>query len=347
MKKVMNLTKKTTYKADFVKAQKSADNVLKNSTIKELPVRVKQIVNSFPNLKIRTYSWFAKKRGFSHKEVCNLVNSHEGCCLYYESLDEYLILYNDKIPSKGRKRWTLAHELGHYVMNHNKISNNSSLARSSLTEDEYNEFESEANCFARELLAPPPVLNELKINDPNDISNLCDISSEASINVYKFIKQGAQFGVKYSPSHPVIQLFQEFIFKIKNTQRCMSCNYLFSNAQAVFCPSCNSNNLRKEENIYRSDLKNTAIITSQNLNKTHNVCPSCGNGYLPSGSNYCNICGVFLVNKCTGSTHKDSYRNNKWHDFHGGCGEILDKTSRYCHRCGSFSTYFADGLLSL
>jgi Zn-dependent peptidase ImmA (M78 family)/rRNA maturation endonuclease Nob1 len=347
MKKVMNLTKKTTYKADFVKAQQSADNVLKNSSVKELPVRVKKIANSFPNLKVRTFSWFAKKRGFSHKEVCNLVNSEEGCCLYYESLDEYLILYNDKIPNKGRKRWTLAHELGHYVMNHNKISHNSSLTRSSLTEEEYNEFESEANCFARELLAPPPVLNELKINNPNDISNLCDISNEASLNVYKYIKQGAQFGIKYSPNHPVILLFQEFISKINNTQRCLSCNYLFTSTDAAFCPCCGSNNLRKEENICRNDLINSGIITNQNLNKTHKVCPNCGNGYLPSGSNYCNICGVYLVNKCTGSAHEDSYRNNKWHDFHGGCGEILDKTSRYCHRCGSSSTYFADGLLSL
>jgi Zn-dependent peptidase ImmA (M78 family) len=338
----MNLTKKTTYKADFVKAQKSADNVLKNSTVKELPVRVKQIANSFPNLKIRTYSWFAKKRGFSHKEVCNLVNSHEGCCLYYESLDEYLILYNDKIPSKGRKRWTLAHELGHYVMNHNKISNDSSLARSSLTEDEYNEFESEANCFARELLAPPPVLNELMINDPNDISNLCDISSEASINVYKFIKQGAQFGIKYSPSHPIIQLFQEFIFKIKNTQRCMSCNYLFSNAQAFFCPHCRSNNLEKEENIIHKELKNLSYAIHQDLS---NNCPNCDNACIPPGSNYCNICGLFLTNKCTGVARDDLKVKMKWHIVHGDCDELLDFTSRYCHKCGSASTFFIDGLL--
>ncbi|MFC0187617.1 ImmA/IrrE family metallo-endopeptidase [Fictibacillus aquaticus] len=340
----MNLTKKTTYKADFVKAQNSADKVLKNNSIRELPIRVKQIANSFPNLKVRTYSWFAKKRGFSHQEVCNLVNSDEGCCLYYESLDEYLILYNDKILNKGRKRWTLAHELGHYVMNHNKISNNSSLARSSLTEDEYNEFESEANCFARELLAPPPVLNELMINDPNDISNLCEISNEASINVFKFIKQGAQFGVKYSSSHPIILLFQEFISKIKNTQRCLNCNYLFAFPNATFCPCCGSKNLRIEEKISWNELKSSSFITHQKLSIE---CPNCDNAYIPSGSNYCNICGAFLINKCTGITFEELHKNMKWHNSHGDCDELLDKTSRYCHRCGSTSTYFADGLLKI
>jgi Zn-dependent peptidase ImmA (M78 family) len=239
----MNLTKKTTYKADFVKAQKSADDVLKNSSVKELPVRVKQIANSFPNLKVRTYSWFAKKRGFSHKEVCNLVNSEEGCCLYYESLDEYLILYNDKIPNKGRKRWTLAHELGHYVMNHNKVSNNSSLARSSLSEEEYTEFESEANCFARELLAPPPVLNELNLISPSNISSICDISGEASANVSKFLKQGAQFGKKYSPHNPVLKQFSGFINKIKNSKKCNDCNLIFSKVNTQICPSCGNKNL--------------------------------------------------------------------------------------------------------
>jgi Zn-dependent peptidase ImmA (M78 family) len=340
----MNLTKKTTYKADFVKAQKSADDVLKNSTVKELPVRVKQIANSFPNLKVRTYSWFAKKRGFSHKEVCNLVNSDEGCCLYYESLDEYLILYNDKITNKGRKRWTLAHELGHYVMNHNKNSNNSSLARSSLTEDEYNEFESEANCFARELLAPPPVLNELNLISPSNISNICDISSEASANVSKFLRQGAQFGIKYPPHNPLLKQFFGFINKIKNGKKCNECNFTFSELDAEFCPSCGS--LRLDE------ILNSNVVLHFNeidcLEHEVKQCFNCNNLDIIIGSNYCMICGNYLINKCTGfddAKNRHIKKSIKWHAFDSGCGELLDSGSRFCHKCGSTSTFLEDGIL--
>jgi Zn-dependent peptidase ImmA (M78 family) len=52
----------------------------------------------------------------------------------------YIILYNDAphIPD-ARKRFTLAHELGHYILRHR-------------TDGE--KQEREANCFARNLLAP-------------------------------------------------------------------------------------------------------------------------------------------------------------------------------------------------
>ncbi|WP_191561658.1 ImmA/IrrE family metallo-endopeptidase [Metabacillus idriensis] len=337
------MTKKI-YKADFVKAQQLADHVLNENNIQELPVKVKKIVNSFPNLKVRTYSWFAKKRGYSHSEVCNLVDSEEGCCLYYESLNAYLILYNDKISNKGRKRWTLAHELGHYVMNHNKITNNSSLSRSSLSDDEYNEFESEANCFARELLAPPPVLNELNLLSPSHISSICDISGEASANVSKFLIQGAQFGKKYPPHNPVLKQFSGFINKIKNSKKCKDCDLIFSKVNALFCPSCGNKNLIKipyssiEENFTKIDDHNDKIIK----------CPNCNNGEITKGSNYCRLCGSYLINKCSGfkkANDKNLRGTIKWHNHDRGCGEFLDSKTRYCHNCGSTSTYFEDGLL--
>ncbi|MGP4080115.1 ImmA/IrrE family metallo-endopeptidase [Pseudalkalibacillus sp. R45] len=341
------MTKKTTYKADFVKAQQYADDVLKENNIRELPVRVKKIVKSFPNLKVRTYSWFAKKRGYSHREVCDLVDSDEGCCLYYESLDEYLILYNDRIANKGRKRWTLAHELGHYILNHNKRTYKSSLARSSLTEEEYNEFESEANCFARELLAPPPVLNELNVTNPSNISNICDISGEASVNVYKFLKQGAQFGIKYPPNNPVLQLFSDFINKLKNCRRCIECNFTFIEQNARFCPSCGHNDLVKGFSYKQTSIVNT--IDVDRPDKTVKRCPRCKYDEFGIDSNYCKICGTYIINKCTGFHCNEGDRlqeNIKWHAHPGGCRERLDIDARYCHKCGATSTFLEDGLIN-
>jgi len=54
--------------------------------------------------------------------------------------DKYIIYYNDDpaIPA-ARKRFTIAHELGHYVLKH-KVDGDKE--------------EREANCFARNLLAP-------------------------------------------------------------------------------------------------------------------------------------------------------------------------------------------------
>jgi Zn-dependent peptidase ImmA (M78 family) len=88
--------------------------------------------------------------------------------------NKFYIIYNN-IENSKRCRFTIAHELGHIFLGHLMI--NTSVYRTFANRDD---TESEANVFARDLLAPACVLHELQILSATDISNLCDISLEAA-----------------------------------------------------------------------------------------------------------------------------------------------------------------------
>lgn len=74
-------------------------------------------------------------------------------------LDEYetTIVYNSK-HSPERRNFTIAHELGHFLLHRNKQSQFVDRAENML-DNCINEFEKQANAFAAELLLPEPVLN--------------------------------------------------------------------------------------------------------------------------------------------------------------------------------------------
>jgi len=83
------------------------------------------------------YMTFCERHGLDASEFLSKV-SPDGFTL--REGRHYIILYNDAphIPP-GRKRFTLAHELGHYTLRHRRDGEKE---------------EQEANCFARNLLAP-------------------------------------------------------------------------------------------------------------------------------------------------------------------------------------------------
>lgn len=64
----------------------------------------------------------------------------------------YIIFYNDSSTiSTERKKFSLGHEFGHKIMNHNLIN-----------KENYDTYEVEANFFAAQLLMPEQVINELR-----------------------------------------------------------------------------------------------------------------------------------------------------------------------------------------
>nr|DAD79175.1 MAG TPA: IrrE protein [Siphoviridae sp. ctKvA22] len=87
------------------------------------------------------------------------------------------IFINDKIKNRPRRRFTLAHELGHAIMNHNTDTIH---YRNSEFDNESNPFELQANVFARDILMPATVLAALDIHTPEEIMALCDISYQSA-----------------------------------------------------------------------------------------------------------------------------------------------------------------------
>lgn len=80
---------------------------------------------------------------------------------------QYMIVYNDQ-QIQQRVRWTIAHEIGHIVLGHvdGRVMDG--------------DIEAEANYFARELLAPLAVLDELGARSTEAIAAACGLSAEAA-----------------------------------------------------------------------------------------------------------------------------------------------------------------------
>ena len=84
--------------------------------------------------------------------------------------DAPTIYYNDRC-SIGRQRFTVAHELGHYVLRHP-----GSRINREPRGDDPDDTEAEANVFAARLLAPACVLWGMGLRTTTEIARVCGIS---------------------------------------------------------------------------------------------------------------------------------------------------------------------------
>lgn len=92
-----------------------------------------------PRMRVCKYTTFAKLHGLEITEMLRNAPSYDGFTL--RRRNNFIIVYNDapSIP-ETRKRFTVAHELGHVVLQHKMEGDDIE--------------EREADCFARNLLAP-------------------------------------------------------------------------------------------------------------------------------------------------------------------------------------------------
>lgn len=293
-------------------------------------------IYKFKNLKVKTYTWFANLNNLSLEETINYINSDSGCCWYIPTEKKYLILYNDHIDNACHNRWTLAHELGHYLLKHNEICNTAVLGRNSLCLKEYQIYEKEANAFARELLAPLNVICTTLDNfSVMDIMDLCDLSYEASSYIFNYIVNGLKMGISHKCESKTTDIFKTFINNYKNLKSCVKCNYNLVKKEHDYCSICGSNIFVKGE--MRNTMKYICNYNSDKDNKLLE-CPKCHNEEILDGS-YCKICGFELFNRCT------NFETDDFGNIVGGCAEICDTNARYCHKCGFKTTFFENGLL--
>ena len=130
------------------------------------------------NCKLMTYKTFSEINHCSLQEIFLLCESQSGCTHYDVSNDRYLVLFNSSTANNnviGRIRWTLAHELGHVVLNHLPY-----IAEHNFNNLSNPELEAEADYFAAAFLCPMPLFNQLHIQSASDIQNTFGLSYEAS-----------------------------------------------------------------------------------------------------------------------------------------------------------------------
>ena len=101
------------------------------------------------------------------------------------SLVDFYIDYGSRAPymesSKEWCRFTVAHELGHIFLEHFEKAGTIVLTCTSVPQEDYMEYEKEANVFARNLLSPAPLALDIIDDDDEEYEKSADLQSAFSI----------------------------------------------------------------------------------------------------------------------------------------------------------------------
>lgn len=168
---------------NYAKAQHEAYQILKTNKVSIFPIEPLKIIEGLNNCQVMSYQEFGKQHSLSLEEVCTYLNSDDAAT--WGKDEKKITFYNDCVTSQRRKRFTLAHELGHIVLGHiddNKIS-------TGVSDEQYDFYEKEANYFAKRLLAPLPIIYRLvdEVKDHRisafDISSIFQISDQTAFYV--------------------------------------------------------------------------------------------------------------------------------------------------------------------
>lgn len=293
-----------------------------------LPVKIKQITRSFSNIRLIPYSKQMKKMNISYSEVVRLYESKDACTDYYPKNDMYYIYYNDidnNIMKSNRYRWNIAHELGHVLLKHHINNHKTRIFRSSLTDEEYNYLENEADYFAQLILVPHPPLYVFKILNFNNIKYLCQISGPAS---YKRFISYQQWKNHIEPNDfydkCIFYLYHDYLFK----KKCIRCGATLIQEKGKYCPICGSKTLQW------GDGKMIYPKMKTYDNGKLKQCPNCDNEETDIDGNYCQICSTYLVNECM-NENCINYEN------------VLPSNARHCPICGTDSLFYSNNILKI
>ena len=169
--------RKSEFYSDYKKARDTAWKVIFKYGISHLPVDVKKLCK---DMNLLYYNYEDGKELIERYKLQPLT-INDGFSNIIKN--RYAIFYNETIQPHTRKRFTVAHEIGHIVLGH--LACDSTACRSGVslwnrTGDEPNPTEAAANVFASRLLAPACVLHALDIHTDGDIASLCGLSNTAA-----------------------------------------------------------------------------------------------------------------------------------------------------------------------
>ena len=303
--------------------------------IDKVPVLLENIIDQIPNMQLCSYSWYAQRAGCSMDDVIAFFGSDLGAYTRDGKRDRFIIFYNDAIEKEGLSRFTIAHELGHHFLEHAKQVNTAALRREGLDDEAYAQIESEANYFARNLLAPAPLIALMDMpKNAYQIERRFHLTPMAAKVRLKAL--GADLRqVDYEIIAFYKQQFAQFLADFNTYDaRCNRCGagYGHSHNHCRICGAKRGRKMRGQEKIREY------TFVSVDQNSKVEDCPTCGNIQLQLGS-FCPVCGGCAVNICMD--------NNIVRDGgERGCNTLLAGDARYCHRCGEKGTFLQYGVLA-
>lgn len=147
-------------------------------------------------VRVKNIAFEVSKHFFPHEPITEIYEGKfndrfEGALLKIPNENnKWSIIYNSAIKSSGRINFTLAHELGHYLLHRQKIKNEKieCSRRDMVTwNSEYGQMEAEANEFASYLLMPINLFKEkitgkeISLHLLQSVADFFDVSLTAAI----------------------------------------------------------------------------------------------------------------------------------------------------------------------
>lgn len=157
---------------DYFTATNKAYEILSKVSPFGLETDIFRILSLFPNIAIHTYTKIAYRFFESFYDLLDTVSSEHGFSIRNPQTGKIEIFYNDTKDYTTIK-FTLAHELGHIVLGHTEDNDIS---------------QKEASCFARNLLCPVPVIDELELETVNDLVMVFEVGepmATVSLNYFE------------------------------------------------------------------------------------------------------------------------------------------------------------------
>lgn len=274
---------------------------------------------------IAPYSELMNNFNCTREKIQKLLGSKDGFTAWDHF--NYTISYNDDYRLGDRVRFTLMHEIGHIYLNHLVDFEATILRRNSLTKDENQALENEANAFARNVLVPTVMLDYLTDKSVKNISTTFGITSAAAKARLSFYLND----IKENKNYNILERLRLILYKILYKKTCSICNYEVVSKDDIFCPICGSKNSWQR----KGGKMKYPIKIKLDKNSKAIRCPVCDNEDIPSEGSYCPICGTMIVNRC--SCNPDDYVE--------GCGLPAAGNARYCIYCGCETTFFKNNIL--
>ena len=147
------------------------------------------------------------------------------------SYPTFCIVYRDEDSTPDQLRHVLCHELGHLFMNHYRDFPDR-MEPGAQTD---NALEAEADSFARNLLAPVPVVDVIRFNRPRQArASLFGLDRPAWIHRLDAIDRD-RASVDEDMANTMLFFFRDYLL----ARRCTACGRTFSDeAQTDRCPFC-------------------------------------------------------------------------------------------------------------
>lgn len=205
------------YQNSFLKAARAVSALIETNYIDEFPLPIKEIIENDSNVELFTFKEFCNMTGYSLNELQTYGGSDEA--FHIKKGKKFAIIYNENVYDR-RLRFTLAHEYGHYIMEHEGMGYRNTPIFHDAQRTHIEEYE--ANSFASCLLFPLNVRYKYRdVLTADDAADLFKISYQAAKVALDILDQHMDSGLEEHISmfeHRYMETYMSFLDEMLGEQ---------------------------------------------------------------------------------------------------------------------------------